>query len=228
MNAQPMNTERAYAIIRDITAALEARGETTKTLPAAAPQPEATLHELGVDLTAFSELLEELSLRFHGKDFHLQGYLIPEEYYYLTVDKLVTTISSAFKTTSKEPEVVYVDDEEENLFVFKRKFGKKLKIKTFTDPNAALLYVQRSEDVKLVITDEVMPGMSGNELCDAVHDTKPLMKFILITGNPNSDGDLMYRALRRNRFFEFFNKPVDFEVKGDEYLALMNRIVAFE
>jgi CheY-like chemotaxis protein len=222
-----MNTERAYAIIRDITAALEARGEKTKTLPEAA-QPEATLYQLGVDPTAFSELLEELSVRFNGKDFRLEGYLIPEEYYYLTVDKLVSAVASAFKTTSKEPEVVYVDDEEENLFVFKRKFGKKLKIKTFTDPKAALLYVQRTEDVKLVITDEVMPGMSGNELCDAVHETKPLMKFILITGNPNSDGDLMYRALRRNRFFEFFNKPVDFEARGEEYLALINGVIDFE
>jgi hypothetical protein len=54
------------------------------------------------------------------------------------------------------------------------------------------------------------------------------MKFILITGNPNSDGDLMYRALRRNRFFEFFNKPVDFEAKSEEYLGLINRIIAFE
>lgn len=221
-----MNTERAYAIVRDITAALETRGEKCKTLPDV-PLPEATLHELGIDLTAFSELLEELSLRFNGRDFHLQGYLIPEQYYYLTVDKLVTVVASAFKTTSKEPEVVYVDDEEENLFVFKRKFGKKLKIKVFSDPKAALLYVQRSEDVKLVITDEVMPGMSGNELCDAVHETKPLMKFILITGNPNSDGDLMYRALRRNRFFEFFNKPVDFEAKGEEYLALINGVIDF-
>lgn len=227
MNAQPMNTERAYAIIRDITAALEARGEKTKTLPEL-PQPDASLYELGVDLTAFSELIEELSLRFNGKDFHLDGYLIPEEYYYLKVDKLVRAVAAAFKTTRKEPEVVYVDDEEENLFVFKRKFGKNLKIKVFSDPKAALLYVQRSEDVKLVITDEVMPGMSGNELCDAVHETKPLMKFILITGNPNSDGDLMYRALRRNRFFEFFNKPVDFDAKGEEYLALINGVVAFE
>ena len=222
-----MNTHRAYAIVRDITAALEARGEKTKTLPET-PQPEATLYELGVDLTAFSELIEELALRFSGKDFRLQGYLIPEEYYYLTVEKLLTAIASAFKTTCKEPEVVYVDDEEENLFVFKRKFGKKLKIKAFSDPKAALLYVQRSEDVKLVITDEVMPGMSGNELCDAVHETKPLMKFILITGNPNGDGDLMYRALRQNRFFEFFNKPVDFDAKGQDYLTLINGILAFE
>ena len=29
MNDEPMNTQRAYAIIRDITAALEARGEKT-------------------------------------------------------------------------------------------------------------------------------------------------------------------------------------------------------
>jgi hypothetical protein len=61
-----------------------------------------------------------------------------------------------------------------------------------------------------------------------VHETKPLMKFILITGNPNGDGDLMYRALRRNRFFEFFNKPVDFSARGEEYLALIHGVLDFE
>jgi DNA-binding NtrC family response regulator len=123
--------------------------------------------------------------------------------------------------------VVYVDDEEENLFIFKRKFGKKLNLNTFSDPIKALEFIQNSEDVRLVITDEVMPKMSGNELCDRVHLTKPLLRFVLITGNPNSDGDLMYRALRKNRFYEFINKPVDFDTKGDEYLGMIQGLLNF-
>lgn len=222
-----MNSQQAYSIVREITAALIARGEQAKALPEAM-LAEATLYEQGLDLTAFSELVEELSQRFHGRDFHLGGYLIPEEYYYLTTAKLVSAVVAAFKTAKKDPLVVYVDDEEENLFIFNRKFGKKLNLKTFGDPKEALTYIQGQENVKLVITDEVMPGMTGNELCDAVHKTKPMMKFILITGNPNSDGDLMYRALRKNRFYEFINKPVDFDGKGEEYLNLIQGVVEFD
>jgi CheY-like chemotaxis protein len=219
-----MNTEHIYEIVREIAAGLEARGESVRPLPAAL-EPAKTLQELGMDLTAFSELIDELSSRFNGKAFHLERFLVPEEYYYLTLGKLLGEISVAFKANSGEPEVVYVDDEEENLFVFKRKFGKKLKLKTFTDPKEALAYVQKSQDVKLVITDEVMPGMTGNQLCDEVHKTRPLTKFILITGNPNGDGDLMYRALRGNRFYDFINKPVDFEGKSEEYLGLIRGIL---
>lgn len=222
-----MNSQQAYNIIREIIVTLIARGEQAKELPESL-RSDATLYEQGLDLTAFSELVEELSQRFNGRDFHLGGYLIPEEYYYLTTGKLVESMVAAFKTAKKDPVVVYVDDEEENLFIFNRKFGKKLNLKTFGDPKEALTFIQGQENVKLVITDEVMPGMTGNELCDAVHKTKPMMKFILITGNPNSDGDLMYRALRKNRFYEFINKPVDFDGKGEEYLNLIQGVVEFD
>ncbi len=222
-----MNTQQAYDIVREIVASLKERGENTKLLPEEM-KPEAALYDLGVDLIVFSELAEELSQRFNGRDFHLNAYMVPEEYYYLTVGELVERITSTFKAVKRDPLVVYVDDEEENLFVFKRRYGKKLNLQTFTNPNSALSFIQNNSDVKLVITDEVMPGMSGNELCDNVHKTKPLMKFILITGNPNGDGDLMYRTLRKNRFFEFINKPVDFENKGEEYLNVINGILEFD
>jgi hypothetical protein len=55
-----------------------------------------------------------------------------------------------------------------------------------------------------------------------------MMKFILITGNPNSDDDLMYRSLRKSRFYEFINKPIDLEKKGDEYLKMFQDIVNSE
>ena len=222
-----MDNQQAYEILKEIIVSLAARGEKVKPLPDAM-QPEATLDQSGVDLIAFSEISEELHRRFNGKDFHLASFLVPDEYYYLTVGKFVNLVSSAFKTAAKGKEVVYVDDEEENLFVLKRKLGKRLNLVTFTNSSEALDYIRKSENVGLVITDEVMPNLSGNQLCDEVHKTKPLMKFILITGNPNNDDDLMYRALRKNRFYEFFNKPLDFDKRGEEYFEMIQKVMSSE
>lgn len=222
-----MEKQQAYEIIREIVVSLAARGEKVKPLPESAP-PDATLDSLGVDLIAFSEIAEDLKARFNGKDFHLNSFLVPDEYFYLTVSRFTEIVANAFRTAKKDQIVVYVDDEEENLFVLKRKFGRQLNLKTFTDSSLALEFIKTNENVGLVITDEVMPILSGNQLCDEVHKAKPMMKFVLITGNPNNDDDLMYRALRKNRFYEFISKPMDLDKKGEEYLAMFNTLLASE
>jgi CheY-like chemotaxis protein len=220
-----MDQKKAYEILADIVEGMAKRGEKVKLLP---PEihPDRTLDQLGVDLIAFSDVAEELSRRFEGKEFHLDGFMVPEEYYYLTLGRFLETVAKASKPTTRNPLVVYVDDEEENLFVFKRRLGKELNLKTFSDPTQALDFVRTNPDVALVITDEVMPGLSGNQLCDEVKKTQPNMKFILITGNPNGDEDLMYRSLRHSRFFEFLNKPLDFDRKGADYLKTIQALIA--
>ncbi|MEO7423706.1 MAG: response regulator [Fibrobacteria bacterium] len=217
-----MNTSLTYQIFAEIAATLVQRGEMAKPLPES-PDPEKTLEELGVDFMAFSEIVEAFKDRFGGKDFHLTPFMVPQEYYYLTLGKFLESVSSALQSPIKNPIVVYVDDEEENIFIFKRKFGKRLTLKTFTNPTEALSFIKTTDDVALVITDEVMPNLNGNVLCDEVHKAKPLMKFILITGNPNSDGDLMYRSLRTNRFYDFINKPLDFDARGEDYYGIIRK-----
>jgi CheY-like chemotaxis protein len=217
-----MDNIQVYGILKEIASSMKARGESVKLLPDAM-QPNETLDASGIDLMAFTDVVEDLKSRFRGKEFYLDSYMVPDQYYFLTVGKLVDQVAASFKSDKKDPVVVYVDDEEENLFIFKRKFGKRLNLKTFTDSQAALAFIQTNENVSLVITDEVMPNLGGNQLCDEVQKTKPLMKFILITGNPNQDDDLMYRTLRRNRFYEFFNKPIDLDGKGEEYFAVIQK-----
>lgn len=219
-----MDQKKAYEILRDIVDAMALRGEKVKQLPADI-RPDETLDQLGIDLIAFSDIAEDFSRRFDGKQFNLEGFLIPEEYYYLTLGKFLDTVAKATQPAVKNPVVVYVDDEEENIFIFKRKFSKDLNLKTFTDPVQALSFIRATPDVALVITDEVMPGLSGNQLCDEVKKTQPNMKFILITGNPNGDEDLMYRSLRHSRFFEFLNKPLDFDQKGGDYLKTIKALI---
>src|SRR5690606_37783 len=124
------------------------------------------------------------------------------------------------------PLVVYVDDEEENLFVFRRKFGKRINLRTYSDPREALAFVLENPDVVLVLTDEVMPGMTGNQLCDEIHKSKPFLKLILITGNPGGDENLLHRSLRFGRFYDFINKPLDFEKRGEDYFEVMNKVLS--
>lgn len=212
-----MDTNKSYEILKEIVEGMAERGEIVKRLPPDI-QPDKTLDELGIDLIAFSDIAEEFRRRFDGRQFQFDSFMLPQEYFYVTIGRFLDSVAISTRPTTKNPEVVYVDDEEENIFLMKRKFGKELNLKTFTEPLLALAYVRSNTNVALVITDEVMPKLSGNELCDEVRKTHPNIKFILVTGNPNSDEDLMYRSLRLSRFYEFLNKPLDFDNKGGEYL----------
>jgi CheY-like chemotaxis protein len=222
-----MEAIELYGIIKDIVKELSSQD------PSYAPLPEnleitTSLDDLGLDITTLPEVVTGLETRLGGKDLKLSDILNPSDLNTMTIGDLLTQIRNSLAYGRKNPVTVYVDDEEENIFIFKRKYGKRLNLKTFTNSHEALAYIKSDENVALVITDEVMPNLGGNALCDEVHKSKPLLKFVLITGNPNSDGDLMYRSLSRNRFYDFINKPVDFEKKGEEYFALFQKILISE
>lgn len=122
---------------------------------------------------------------------------------------------------------VLVDDEEENLFVFKRRFASALKFKTFTDPREALEFVKMTPEVRLVVTDQSMPHLSGLQLACEIRKVKPEMRFIMITGNPDGESDLRYNALSSNRFFDFLNKPLNLEHQGEVILSMMKKAMSY-
>jgi len=59
--------------------------------------------------------------------------------------------------------------------------------------------------VDLVITDVVMPGMSGKELADRIHEKDPHMKVLFVSGYTD---DVMLRHGIREGEVEFLMKPV--------------------
>ncbi len=193
-----------------------------------------TLDELGVGDANIAAFAWALRLRLGGIALNIewmyrmqrafQGTAM-DMHQYKTVGDVARHIQASLHHGIANPLVVYVDDEEENLFVFKRKYGKRLNLKTFADSREAFEFIRQCPDVVLVLTDEAMPGLTGNALCDAVHETRPMIKFILITGNPGGDENLMHRSLRHGRFYDFLNKPLDFEAKGEEYFVIMKRVL---
>jgi CheY-like chemotaxis protein len=222
-----MELDSLYGILRDITSTLAEKDPSFQALPKDMDEG-MLLNEAGLDIITLPDVAAELKNRLGGRDLGLNRLMNPSDVNAMSIGSFLKHIQSMLTNRNKQPLVVYVDDEEENLFIFTRKFGKRLNLKTFTDPTEALAFIKAEESVSLVITDEVMPKLSGNQLCDEVHKSKPSMKFVLITGNPNSDEDLMYKSLRKNRFYEFINKPVDFEKRGDEYLNLIQGLLSFD
>jgi len=59
--------------------------------------------------------------------------------------------------------------------------------------------------VDLVITDVVMPGMSGKELADRIHEKDPHMKVLFVSGYTD---DVVLRHGIREGEVEFLMKPV--------------------
>jgi CheY-like chemotaxis protein len=186
---------------------------------------DATFADYGFDVFTLGLLERDLEERLDGRKLDMESFLVPEAFYEVTVGQMPDFIEERITIRSKNPIVVYVDDEEENLFIFRRKFGKDFNLKLFSNPQKALDFINTNSEVALVITDEVMPGLRGNKLCEEVRRAKPFMKFILITGNPENDENLMYKSLRRGRFYEFIQKPVDFDGKRKEYIELINSIM---
>lgn len=211
-----MDNQRIYEIIKASVRELGKGNDLFSPLPDVC-EAEASLETIGLDPLLLPELIPELKSRFGGKD--LSGILSNLSDMH-TVGDLLTALSSALGTGIAAPCMVYVDDEDANLFVFKRRFDRIFKVVYFTDPVAALDFILNDANVALVLTDEVMPNLTGNELCDRVHALKPAVKFILLTGNPNNQEDLAFRAMRRNRFYEYLQKPLDLENRFSELESL--------
>lgn len=227
-----MNRERVLQLVRT---ALQAMAEDGPTFP----KPPDPLHEsdrladLGISSISVERFTREMMARI-GIPINFQFMLAnqaaaaavsPSIDTYTRLSHLVDHVLGSLNYRIKSPQAIYVDDEEENLFVFRRWFSSKINLRTFDSPVKAMDYILASQDVVLVLTDEVMPIISGNQLRDRVHLKKPFLKFILITGNPGQDENLMYRTLRENRFFDFFSKPLNLELDGMRYLGVIKKVL---
>ena len=229
-----MQQDRVLAILREVFARLSRENPSFSPMPAHL-DVNTSLASLKVTDANIGELAKELRNRLGGIAMNVELMYRMQQAFsgttagvnqYKTVGDMARHIQTSLHHGIPNPLVVYVDDEEENLFVFRRKYGKRINLRTYSNPEEALAFIKDSPDVVLVLTDESMPGMSGNALCDQVHLTKPFLKFVLITGNPGGDENLMHRSLRHGRFYDFINKPLDFDRKGEEYFETMNKVLS--
>lgn len=72
----------------------------------------------------------------------------------------------------KEYTVLYIDDEESNLRVFKNTFRRDFNILLASSAQEGIEILNRSK-IDVIITDQRMPGKTGLELLKEIHDMFP-------------------------------------------------------
>jgi response regulator RpfG family c-di-GMP phosphodiesterase len=100
--------------------------------------------------------------------------------------------------------ILYVDDEENNLFSFKATFRIKYEVLTALGGDEALK-VLTANKVHIIITDQRMPKMTGVEFLEKVLDNFPDSIRILLTGY--ADLGAVVDAVNKGKIFHYMTKP---------------------
>lgn len=104
----------------------------------------------------------------------------------------------------KKITILYVDDEENNLYSFKATFRMKYKVLIALSGDEAL-EIMKSQPVHIIITDQRMPNMTGVEFLEKVIEIFPDPVRILLTGY--ADMGAVVDAVNKGKIFHYLAKP---------------------
>lgn len=100
--------------------------------------------------------------------------------------------------------ILYVDDEENNLFSFKATFRIKYQVHIAISGDEALKILE-SKPIQIIITDQRMPEMTGIEFLEKVLEKYPDPIRILLTGY--ADMGAVVDAVNKGKIFHYLAKP---------------------
>ena len=100
--------------------------------------------------------------------------------------------------------LLYVDDEPHNLFTLEVALKKWFTVITLDNPNQALTVI-KDEGVKVLLTDQRMPNLTGLELAKVVQEQFPSVVIIILTAY--DDNETMLKALNQGGIFRYLLKP---------------------
>ena len=112
--------------------------------------------------------------------------------------------------------VLYVDDEEPNLELFRLTVGPRFRVLTAASAAEGLALMER-EEVGVVLTDQVMPGIRGTEMLARVYELYPNSVRIVVTAY--QDVRLLLEAINAGHVSDYVLKPWE----PDELRRLLDR-----
>jgi response regulator RpfG family c-di-GMP phosphodiesterase len=109
-------------------------------------------------------------------------------------------------TVNKSPKinVLYLDDEENNLISFKATFRLKYNVSIALNAEAALKIID-SKPIEVIITDQRMPEITGVEFLEKVIEKNPDPVRILLTGY--ADMTAVIDAVNKGKIYHYLSKP---------------------
>lgn len=102
--------------------------------------------------------------------------------------------------------VLYVDDEEHNLTSFKASLRREFNVYTAISPEAAQEFLDK-EDLKVIVSDQRMPKVTGVDFFAGLKKTHPEPIRILLTGY--SDMQAVIDAINEGEVHRYLTKPWD-------------------
>lgn len=100
--------------------------------------------------------------------------------------------------------VLYLDDEEANLFSFKAAFRREFEVHTCLEPHQAVRLLDE-HDFRVVLSDQRMPRISGVEFFELIMPDHPDVSRVLVTGY--ADTDAVVDAINKGQVYRFVSKP---------------------
>lgn len=101
--------------------------------------------------------------------------------------------------------ILYVDDEENNLFSFKATFRLKYNVYTALSGDEGIKILKEVPNIEILITDQKMPNMTGVEFLESIIPDFPDPMRILLTGY--ADLSATIDAVNKGKIFHYLNKP---------------------
>lgn len=113
-------------------------------------------------------------------------------------------------TTKPNITILYVDDEEANLFIFEKMFEKKYLVLTAHSGREGLEQLENnSSDIIVVISDMRMPAMNGVEFIREAKNNYSNIAYFILTGFDFNDE--IEDALNTHLIHKFFTKPFEMQ-----------------
>jgi len=109
--------------------------------------------------------------------------------------------------TNGKSEILYVDDEATNLLSFASGFRTGYTVHTANSGNEGIQALQEHPDIKVIITDQRMPEMTGIEFLEAIMADHPEPVRIILTGF--ADIDAIINSINIGKVFRYLTKPWD-------------------
>lgn len=101
-------------------------------------------------------------------------------------------------------DLLYVDDERDNLIVFEAAFEDSFNVQTANSGRKALELLEQ-RPFPVVVADQRMPVMTGSELFEIMRGKYPHTKRVMLTGY--ADSKAMLDAINQGQVYYFVKKP---------------------
>ena len=107
----------------------------------------------------------------------------------------------------KKPIILYVDDEEINLMLFKINMAANFNVLTAISGKKALIIIKETSNICVVISDMKMPEMNGLEFIKIAKEKNPNIHYFILTGfHINNE---IEKALNEKLIIKYFSKPLN-------------------